>query len=1095
MWVGTGEGNLIIYEIQETSQIMTPTVHSPSVEYVSSVQSGDTCKGKDELLKEVTTKDIKTKLLHVDHNAGRRRILEHTDSMEVNFNPQSPSPADLSNNSCESDQESADKPGKMQKCFSRRRGSAQRRGSDQRRGSEHDVNKEINIDSVKEADDFDAEDIDRAKNRKISLQERSTSQSNGDPSGKSEKRKFGSFGRQTSECCLQVPRESVELGEEEVPLEQIYEAYARRSSYSQELIEPTEVEEHQSSRRGSKPPLNSRKSENNILVKKEAKTEVRKPSAEEEAFEEKMEEYARHNSGSCELIAQDDFDRIQAIYDHTVRAQNRDSLGSLVEGDLKRQESTESRNSCQSNSSVLIQREDVEKLQFVYDEAVTAQSKERKKSIEKRRKVSMERKPFDASIAEETELLYRMETIKDDTSDNLTESPVQPLPNQTFRKGRRRSSSENNLLDMTTADDDNEEITASQRQSYWNRERRKSSSENDLLAVHQPDNAIECQGRSESLIRCDATERKAEIYEEKLEKIALKETLGTHQLSPYSDSISPSSSELFSLANDMFDVCSENTDKNENSTEGIVSGKCEEDQRKRNTCTGHHEGYSEEVTGDGSVSLPRRGSKPFESEETRTELQGNIERGLPFFTKNGISDELKERLLQNYHHSEANLDLRAVLDVLHKRRSSEIERLLQKQGKGDSDGARHGSSSDSPKRGERRLSDSSFNIFKGLSSAWTRRKSSLKKEDLENACSFEDKGSKEITQEEKVGIWLSSISSDVSGNSPEKEGIYLNVKQGMNKDNRSTRNSSGSSSEEDVFLSAREKDPESNSDSQPSGRQSTAVRPSHIALEGKIRGKHKPDNTDSEGKRSKSSKESPLVPEKNLKNKDAEAKYRLEFSGVHIDTDQDSEREHQAEKQSSETAEMKKIAKLRNEDRRKSSLDLGSIEEKCNRFYDTFLNKIDKLATADSDEIPLRISDRHKLFEYLRTPSLESRQLSIGPKIGEDDLDWADVFAPQYSTHSPSSSADHRMADFLKTPSLSSKHSSLWSSYDNISTPTEQDGKHLSTILHRGHLSHSASTASLSTDTGVIYNVDLALEAKMKISDKPVKCLLPTRYV
>ena len=1087
MWVGTGEGNLIIYEIQETSQILTPTVHSPSIEYVSSVQSGETCKVNDDLLKEVTTKEIKTKLLHVDHNARRRKIIQHTDSMEVNVNPNSPSPADLSNNSCESDLETEDKQRKTHKYYTHRR------------GSEHVVNKEVDKISVKANDEFNTEDINRARNRKVSLVERSADQNHGrcaalsdgnkDHTEKSERKRFESFRRKTSECCIQVPRESVELGEQEMPLEQVYEADARRSSYSQELIEPTEaIQQHQSNRRGSKPQLISRKSENNILVNKEAQTQERKPSAEETAFEEKMEEYARQNSGPRGLIAPDDFDRIQTIYDQTLRAQNRDSLGSSVEGDIKHQESSESRrNSGQSNSSVFFEKED-EKLQFVYEEAVTTQPKERRKSVERRNKVSMERKPFDTSIAEETETLDRMETMKNDATDFLIESPVKPLPN-TFQRQRRRSSSESNLLHNDNA---NEEMASPYRKSSWNRERRRSSSESDLLTVHQPDKAIECQGRSESLIKCDATERKEEIYEEKLEKAALRETLDNCQLlSPYGDSISPSSSELYSPASDMFEMCSENTERYKNESEQVTSTTCQADQSNRNAAAAHNKGYSGENTQQDDLNLAKRDSKPYRSDEMDINQPGYSDKGHPFINGNGISDELKERLLQNYHHSEVNLDLRAALDILHKRRSS----LEKKQVMGDIADGQHQSLTDSPKREQRSRSMSySFNIFKGLPLPWAIRKSSLQKEDLENACDFEDKGRKEITQEEKVGIWLSSISGDADGSSPEKEGIYLNVKQGANKGGRNGSNSSESS--EEVFLSAREKDPESNSDSQQSREKSTAIRPSHIALKEKGRGKHKTDDSDSEGKVNKShvsSKDSPLMPEKNLKKKDAEAQYRLEFSGVHIDTDQESEKELQSDKLSNDTYEMKMIAKLRNADKRKSSLDLGSIEEKCNRFYETFLNKIDKLAVADSDEIPVRISDRHKLFEYLRTPSLESRQLSIGPKIA-DDLDWADVFTPQYSTHSPSSSADHRMADFLKTPSLSSKHSSLWSSYDNISTPTEQDGRHLP-ILHRGHLSHSASTASFSSETGIIYNVDLALEAKMKISDKPVKCLLPTRYV
>lgn len=37
IWIGTGEGNLIIYEILECAQLMTPTELSPSVETTSSM--------------------------------------------------------------------------------------------------------------------------------------------------------------------------------------------------------------------------------------------------------------------------------------------------------------------------------------------------------------------------------------------------------------------------------------------------------------------------------------------------------------------------------------------------------------------------------------------------------------------------------------------------------------------------------------------------------------------------------------------------------------------------------------------------------------------------------------------------------------------------------------------------------------------------------------------------------------------------------------------------------------------------------------------------------------------------------------------------
>jgi len=50
VWVGTGEGNLIIYEILECAQLMTPTEQSPSMDTTSTVSyitRPDKCKGME----------------------------------------------------------------------------------------------------------------------------------------------------------------------------------------------------------------------------------------------------------------------------------------------------------------------------------------------------------------------------------------------------------------------------------------------------------------------------------------------------------------------------------------------------------------------------------------------------------------------------------------------------------------------------------------------------------------------------------------------------------------------------------------------------------------------------------------------------------------------------------------------------------------------------------------------------------------------------------------------------------------------------------------------------------------------------------------
>ena len=50
VWVGTGEGNLIFYEILECAQLMTPTEQSPSMDTTSTVSyitRPDKCKGME----------------------------------------------------------------------------------------------------------------------------------------------------------------------------------------------------------------------------------------------------------------------------------------------------------------------------------------------------------------------------------------------------------------------------------------------------------------------------------------------------------------------------------------------------------------------------------------------------------------------------------------------------------------------------------------------------------------------------------------------------------------------------------------------------------------------------------------------------------------------------------------------------------------------------------------------------------------------------------------------------------------------------------------------------------------------------------------
>jgi len=47
-------------------------------------------------------------------------------------------------------------------------------------------------------------------------------------------------------------------------------------------------------------------------------------------------------------------------------------------------------------------------------------------------------------------------------------------------------------------------------------------------------------------------------------------------------------------------------------------------------------------------------------------------------------------------------------------------------------------------------------------------------------------------------------------------------------------------------------------------------------------------------------------------------------------------------------------------------------------------------------------SERQRLFEFLKTPSLASRQASLGLKIIEDDLEWTELYSGNFTSHSPS---------------------------------------------------------------------------------------------
>ncbi|KAK3601021.1 hypothetical protein CHS0354_008131 [Potamilus streckersoni] len=213
--------------------------------------------------------------------------------------------------------------------------------------------------------------------------------------------------------------------------------------------------------------------------------------------------------------------------------------------------------------------------------------------------------------------------------------------------------------------------------------------------------------------------------------------------------------------------------------------------------------------------------------------------------------------------------------------------------------------------------------------------------------------------------------------------------------------------------------------------------------------------------------------------KDQGIQYRLEFSGVHVETD------------SSDLSSNK----LKNEN---VIFSFGNP-----LFTDSRHNSVDFSRTSSFDLFDTNGNTNsvdHQILEFLRTPSIASRQMNLGLKIIEDDLEWNELYAGRCSSQTtPTSSADQLFADFLKTPSLSSRQNSLWSSYENISTPSQKElafgnanERFLQPKLAFGHLSHSPSSASFVSNIEMIYSVDLRIEAKVKISDKPVRCLLLT---
>ncbi|XP_060562937.1 uncharacterized protein LOC132722444 [Ruditapes philippinarum] len=355
---------------------------------------------------------------------------------------------------------------------------------------------------------------------------------------------------------------------------------------------------------------------------------------------------------------------------------------------------------------------------------------------------------------------------------------------------------------------------------------------------------------------------------------------------------------------------------------------------------------------------------------------------------------------------------------------------------------------------------------------------------------------RDFTRQEKVGYWLHSLSQTkrmdndgIRSDSQEEEANRLKLDAGnkerhateckqagkydkeniseVNTGSRSScenyrKSSKGSVGDEEVFFSADE------SPKHVAGK-SSPERPMSLNLLRKvttgIRGSNKTQNVGpserlaSGGSEDSSGKTRPSVSEIHVNKHDPDAQYRLDFTSVHVDTDVESESNAPNIFVLGEDS-LEKRARLGSGDSRKQSLDLGSIQENC-----TWLESVGKQSENDEKSIASSglKTERQKIFEFLKTPSLASRHASLGLKIIEDDLEWTDLFSGHCTTPSPTSTTDQRLADFLRTPSMSSKPSSLWSSYENISTPSHvDDSKFLRPMpVHRGRLSHSPSTASM----------------------------------
>ncbi|XP_046560814.1 LOW QUALITY PROTEIN: uncharacterized protein LOC124269825 [Haliotis rubra] len=179
----------------------------------------------------------------------------------------------------------------------------------------------------------------------------------------------------------------------------------------------------------------------------------------------------------------------------------------------------------------------------------------------------------------------------------------------------------------------------------------------------------------------------------------------------------------------------------------------------------------------------------------------------------------------------------------------------------------------------------------------------------------------------------------------------------------------------------------------------------------------------------------------NLKPKNQETQWRIDFTGYHVDTDCESQ--------------------------------LSTLSIDC--------SDLDSVSQPSKSHRP-SIDSQPDLKQFA---SQSNNNLS---NFNPDNF----IFPEDYSL-------EQKMAKYLQTPTFGTTHSSKWSSFDNLSTPSrDQDTSspdQRRAVFLRGDSLHSdvsrgTSSVSLATMAESLYAADLYVQAKVKISDKPVKCLV-----